>query len=70
MKRQSSQANKSTTSAQFKPYTQKDFKQMRQQTQSTRLGGLGANIGSEEWDKAQQKKQAQKLYAEQVRLQT
>ena len=48
----------------------KDYKQMKNQTQNTKLGGLGANIGGEEWEKAQSKKQAAREYAEQVRLQT
>ena len=46
----------------------KDYKQMKNQTQNTKLGGLGANIGGEEWEKAQSKKQAAREYAEQVRL--
>lgn len=31
------------------------------------MGGLGANIGSKDWEKAQQKKEQQLQYAEQVR---
>jgi len=37
---------------------------MKIQTQNTKLGGLGANIGGENWEKAQQKKQAAREYAE------
>lgn len=32
------------------------------------MGGLGANIGSEEWEKAQKKKLDAKLFSEKVRL--
>jgi hypothetical protein len=32
------------------------------------MGGLGANIGSEEWEKAQRKKEAALKYAEEVRV--
>lgn len=31
-------------------------------------GGLGANIGSEDWEKAQRKKEAQQKYAEELRV--
>lgn len=31
------------------------------------MGGLGANIGSEDWEKAQKKKEAAVTYAENVR---
>lgn len=31
------------------------------------MGGLGANIGSEDWERAQLKKEQQKQYAEAVR---
>ena len=32
------------------------------------MGGLGANIGGEEWEKAQQKKIAAQKYAEAIRM--
>jgi hypothetical protein len=32
------------------------------------MGGLGPNIGSEEWERAQRKKEAALKYAEEVRL--
>jgi hypothetical protein len=31
------------------------------------MGGLGANIGSDDWEKAQRKKESALIYAEQVR---
>ena len=49
-----------TNSSQFQPYKLRDFQQMKHQTKNARLGGLGANIGSEEWEKAQSKKEAQR----------
>ena len=61
--RQSGGAN-STNTSQFRPYKLNDYKNMKNQQQNTRLGGLGANIGGEEWEKAQLKKQAAKQYAE------
>ena len=42
---------------------------MKIKTENQKLGGLGANIGGEEWEKAQIKKNMAKQYAEQVRLQ-
>ena len=43
---------------------------MKVKTENQRLGGLGANIGGEEWERAQLKKNAARQYAEQVRMQT
>ena len=40
---------------------------MKEQAASLRMGGLGANIGSEEWEKAQKKKEQIASYSEQVR---
>lgn len=37
----------------YKPYTIKDFRTNEDRTKNTKLGGLGANVGSEEWTKAQ-----------------
>ena len=33
-----------------------------------KLGGLGPNIGSDEWERAQRKKEAALKYAEEIRL--
>lgn len=37
---------------------------MKSQVQQQKLGGLGANIGSDKWEEAQRKKEAQAAYAE------
>lgn len=42
-------------SGSYKRYTVKDYKQLQQTVQSLKMGGLGANIGSEEWEKAKKK---------------
>ncbi len=42
-------------STKYKPYTVKDYKQLQSTVQSLKLGGLGANIGTEEWEKAKRK---------------
>jgi len=34
----------------------REYKQMKHSMQNARMGGLGANIGGEEWEKAQIKK--------------
>jgi hypothetical protein len=52
----------------YVPYTVKDYKENQVKTQGRKLGGLGANIGSEEWEKAQKKKLDAKLFSEKVRL--
>eukprot|EP00347_Sterkiella_histriomuscorum_P002963 403366128 len=52
----------------FKPYSQKDYSNM-QQTAQQRFGGLGANIGTEEWEKAKQKKDQISQFAQNVKLQ-
>jgi hypothetical protein len=36
--------------AHYKPYTYKDYRNMKNET--LKMGGLGANIGSEEWEKS------------------
>ena len=41
---------------------------MQTQQENRKLGGLGANIGGEQWEKAQQKKIAAQKYAEAVRM--
>ena len=40
----------STTS--YKPYNMKDYQNYKNIHQNTKMGGLGANIGGEEWEKA------------------
>lgn len=53
----------------YRPYTIKDFRSNEDKTKTTKLGGLGANLGSEAHNKAMQKKEAQKQFAENVRMQ-
>jgi uncharacterized iron-regulated protein len=54
-------------STKYKPYTVKDYKQLQSTVQSLKLGGLGANIGSEEWEKAKRKAAAAQEYAKSLR---
>lgn len=51
----------------YKPYDLKDFRQVKDKDQSIKLGGLGANIGSDDWERAQKKKEQAQSYAEIVR---
>lgn len=44
------------SSVTYKPYSLKEFKSLKEQTKQQRLGGLGANIGSDNWQEAQKKK--------------
>lgn len=55
------------TASSFKPYDLKDFRQVKGKDQSQKLGGLGANIGSDDWSKAQRKKEQAQSYSESVR---
>ena len=41
---------------------------MQQAVQSMRMGGLGANIGSEEWEKARKKQEFYAEFGKQIRL--
>ena len=45
----------------FSPYTLKDYKKIKP-NKYILLGGLGANIGNEDWKKASEKKQKMKNY--------
>ncbi len=40
-----------------------------QTTQNIKLGGLGANVGGEDWEKAKRKKEAIQEYAKNLRMQ-
>eukprot|EP00352_Strombidinopsis_acuminata_P008720 CAMPEP_0176357362 /NCGR_PEP_ID=MMETSP0126-20121128/14719_1 /TAXON_ID=141414 ORGANISM="Strombidinopsis acuminatum, Strain SPMC142" /NCGR_SAMPLE_ID=MMETSP0126 /ASSEMBLY_ACC=CAM_ASM_000229 /LENGTH=64 /DNA_ID=CAMNT_0017710937 /DNA_START=1285 /DNA_END=1479 /DNA_ORIENTATION=+ len=52
--------NQSATGSNYKPYSMKDYKKMQnEKLAKNKLGGLGANIGSDEWERANQKKIAQ-----------
>jgi hypothetical protein len=43
---------------------------MQQTTQNLKLGGLGANIGGAEWEKAMKKKELIQEYAKNIKLST
>eukprot|EP00347_Sterkiella_histriomuscorum_P023753 403333506 len=58
-----------TTGSIYKPYTVKEYKQMVTTQQSSKLGGLGANIGGEDWEKAKRKQEQAAEYARQLKLQ-
>lgn len=51
----------------FKPYNINEYRQVKDMTSKQKMGGLGANIGGEEWEKAQRKKEQQQMYAQQVK---
>jgi hypothetical protein len=46
-----------------------DYKHLQQAAQSQKLGGLGANIGGEDWEKARRAKEVQAELGRQFRLQ-
>jgi hypothetical protein len=45
------------TAGTFKPYNLQEYKQIKEQASRQKMGGLGANIGSEQWAQAQRKKE-------------
>ena len=51
----------------YKPYTQKDFNNIQQQAHSKKLGGLGPNIGGEDWEKARSKQKAIQEFAQNIK---
>ncbi|CDW77089.1 UNKNOWN [Stylonychia lemnae] len=63
------QISKDGQTSTYKPYSVKDYKQMQQTSQSMKLGGLGANIGSQEWENAKKKQEQAQEFAKQVKLQ-
>jgi hypothetical protein len=58
----------SNTNHQYKPHSYQDYQTMKQQVQTLKLGGLGANIGSEEWEKARKKNEFFMEYGKQIRM--
>lgn len=44
-------------------YNLKDYHMLKNQLQNTKLGGLGANIGGEQWEIAKRKKEISMQYA-------
>lgn len=53
----------------YNPYSLKEYKQMKQKdTKGKEMSrGLGANIGDDKWQQAQEKKQKQAEYASKLR---
>jgi uncharacterized iron-regulated protein len=43
----------------YKKYNIKDYNQLKQSVANSKMGGLGANIGGEEWEIAKRKKEIQ-----------
>ena len=44
----------------YKPYSLGEYKEMTSTQNSYKFGGLGANIGSEDWEKARRKQEMQR----------
>ena len=64
-----SETNSNKTNAtSYIPYSYKDFQNM-QKKGLVKLGGLGANIGSEDWKTAQKKQLVARLFGEKVQRQ-
>lgn len=50
----------------FKPYSYKDYKEMKNRI-PTKLGGLGANINTEEWQKRKEKMEKMAAFSQEVK---
>ncbi|TNV83972.1 hypothetical protein FGO68_gene1885 [Halteria grandinella] len=66
---QNSLDTQSSSGQHYKQHTLQDYKNLQQAVQSMRMGGLGANIGSEEWEKARKKQEFYAEFGKQIRLQ-
>jgi hypothetical protein len=56
-------------STSYKPYTLREFKEKKEKDRvGSKMGGLGANIGNEEWEKAQAKKERIKNFSKLIDL--
>lgn len=55
--------SKQTDTSNYKRYNLKDYHNLQQNLKQQKMGGLGANIGSEEWELARRKKEIQMQYA-------
>lgn len=53
---------------QYKPYSLKEYKERHIDPKGYQLGGLGANIGTEEWQQRNSKLQAMKSFASKVKV--
>lgn len=54
--------------AAYKPYSLKEYKEKLTDPKMYRLGGLGANVGTEEWQQRNNKLQAMKYFAGKVKV--
>jgi len=52
----------------YKPYSLKEYKEKPNDPKFYRMGGLGANIGTEEWEKKNSKLQAMRQFASKVKI--
>jgi uncharacterized iron-regulated protein len=55
--------SKKTDASKYKRYNLKDYQNLQSTLQQQKMGGLGANIGSDEWELARRKKEIQMQYA-------
>lgn len=53
----------------YKPYSLSEYKDMQSTHNSYKFGGLGANIGSEDWERAKRKREMQRQFAQSVKEQ-
>ena len=53
---------------QYKPYTLKDFNNLKDNTTTMKLGGLGPNIGGPEWQEAVEKQRKVVYYDRERRI--
>jgi len=49
-------SSNSRRSYKYREYSLQDYKMNDEKTKSVKLGGLGANVGSDKWELAQKKK--------------
>ena len=55
-------------SSKYKKYGLKDYNNLKETLQNTKMGGLGANIGGEKWEAAKRKKELEIQYANNLKL--
>jgi len=55
-------------STNYRRYNLKDYQNLQNSLQNTKLGGLGANIGGEKWEVAKKKKIIEQQYAENLKI--
>jgi hypothetical protein len=60
--------SKATDKSKFRRYNIKDYNQLQSSMQNLKMGGLGANIGSEKWEAAKRKKIIEQQYAQNLKL--